>query len=178
MQEVDSQAERVRAAMRASLDKQRASVRRQAESARGIVPWAPPAPVAAACAPIREPEMARLIGEAAQKNRVNPALVLEVAREESGFRPCVISPKGAEGLMQLMPSTQAQFEVQDPFDAKESLDAGTRLLKQLLERYSGDVSLALSAYNAGASRVDKAGGVPKISETKRYVIDVLSRLPE
>ena len=80
--------------------------------------------------------------------------------------------------MQLMPSTQAQFEVHDPFDAKESLDAGTKLLKQLLDRYHGDLSLALSAYNAGAGKVDKAGGVPKISETKQYVIDILSRLPE
>jgi soluble lytic murein transglycosylase-like protein len=176
MQEVDSQAERVRAAMRASLDKQRASVRRQAGSARASrVLWSGSK---TACEPIRNPELGRIVGEAAQKNKVSPALVLEVAREESGFRPCAVSSKGAEGLMQLMPSTQAQFEVQDPFNAKESLNVGTTLLKQLLERYHGDVALALSAYNAGASRVDKAGGVPKISETRQYVSDIVGRLPE
>ena len=176
MQDVQSQAERARTAMQASLEKQRASVRLQVESARIIiVPWASPEP---ACEPIRKPELARMIGDAAQKNGLDPALVLEVAREESGFRPCVVSPKGAEGLMQLMPSTQAQFEVEDPFDAKESLDAGAKLLKQLLDRYHGDVTLALSAYNAGASLVDKAGGIPKIPETKSYVMDILSRLPQ
>src|SRR5216684_6827732 len=168
--------------MQASLERQRASVRLQAESAGvAMVPRAVPWPVAAlpepACETIRKPDLARMIGDAAQKNGVDPALVLEVAREESGFRPCVVSPKGAEGLMQLMPSTQAQFEVRDPFDAKQSLDAGAKLLKQLLERYHGDVSLALGAYNAGANRVDKAGGIPEIPETKSYVMDILSRMP-
>ena len=107
---------------------------------------------------------------------VDPALVREVARQESGFRPCVVSPKGAEGLMQLMPATQAQFQVRDPFQAEESLAAGAKLLKQLLDRYNGDLSLALSAYNAGSGRVDKAGGIPEIPETKNYVAEILGRL--
>jgi soluble lytic murein transglycosylase-like protein len=66
--------------------------------------------------------------------------------------------------------------VVNPFDAKESLEAGSKLLKDLLDRYHGDLSLALSAYNAGAGRVDRAGGIPEIPETKTYVIDILGRL--
>ena len=77
--------------------------------------------------------------------------------------------------MQLMPATQAQFSVTDPFDPGQSLDAGTKLLKQLLDRYHGDLSMALSAYNAGPARVDKAGGVPEIPETKNYVMTILNR---
>ena len=116
-----------------------------------------------------------MINDAARKQSVDPALVREVARQESGFRPCAVSPKGAEGLMQLMPATQLQFDVTDPFDAGQSLQAGTKLLKQLLDRYQGDVPMALSAYNAGAGRVDKAGGVPEIPETKNYVMSILGR---
>jgi soluble lytic murein transglycosylase-like protein len=78
--------------------------------------------------------------------------------------------------MQLMPETQIQLQVQNPFSAQQSLDAGSKLLKQLLDRYHGDVSLALSAYNAGPARVDAAGGVPKIPETQNYVSDILNRL--
>jgi soluble lytic murein transglycosylase-like protein len=77
--------------------------------------------------------------------------------------------------MQLMPATQAQFDVTDPFDPGQSLDAGAKLLKQLLDRYHGDLTLALSAYNSGASRVDKAGGIPDIPETKNYVLSILNR---
>jgi soluble lytic murein transglycosylase-like protein len=90
----------------------------------------------------------------------------------------VVSPKGAEGLMQLMPATQIQLQVKNPFDARESIDAGTKLLKDLLERYRGDVSLALGAYNAGTSAVDRAGAVPEIPETKDYVSDILMRLAQ
>lgn len=119
-----------------------------------------------------------MIDESAKKNQVDPNLVREVARQESGFRPCVISVKGAQGLMQLMPETATQFQVSNPFDAKQSLDAGTKLLKTLLDRYNGDISLALGAYNAGPSRVDRAGGVPDIPETKNYVLAILSRFAQ
>jgi len=173
MQDTRSQAERIRAAMESSLEQQRASVRRQVEAVHSVIE-APQAQ--AACEPIAQPDLARMIDDAARKHGVDPALVLEVARQESGFRPCVVSPKGAEGLMQLMPATQAQFQVRDPFQAEESLAAGAKLLKQLLDRYNGDLSLALSAYNAGSGRVDKAGGIPEIPETKNYVADILGRL--
>jgi soluble lytic murein transglycosylase-like protein len=80
--------------------------------------------------------------------------------------------------MQLMPATQDQFKVADPFNPVSSLEAGTKLLKQLLDRYHGDLFLALSAYNAGAGTVDKAGGIPQIPETQKYVSNILSRLDQ
>ena len=188
MQDTRDQAERVRAAMAASIEKQKASVQRQA-SATGTVSrplQSPPefagiewsssfqgsAPL---CDPMPKPELFQMIDRAAQKEGVDPALVREIARQESAFRPCAVSPKGAEGLMQLMPATQMQFDVTDPFDPGQSLDAGTKLLKQLLDRYHGDLSMALGAYNAGPTRVDKAGGVPEIPETKNYVLSILNR---
>lgn len=165
--------------MEPSLEKQRVSVQKQAETAGASIPWAPVTLLAEpACDPVPQPELAKMIDESAQKNQVDPNLVREVARQESGFRPCVVSVKGAQGLMQLMPETSAQFQVANPFDAKQSLDAGTKLLKTLLDRYHGDVSLALSAYNAGAGRVDRAGGVPDIPETKNYVLSILSRFAQ
>lgn len=180
-QDLPSQADRIRAAMEPSLAKQRASVRAQIEAVgtnatSSSLPMA--VPEAGDCEPVSQPELARMIGDAAQRQNVNPALVREVARQESGFRPCAVSPKGAEGLMQLMPSTQAQFEVKDPFSPKESLEAGSKLLKDLLDRYHGNLALALSAYNAGADRVDKAGAVPEIPETQNYVIEILKRLTQ
>ncbi len=78
--------------------------------------------------------------------------------------------------MQLMPATQAQFQVSDPFDAKQSLEAGSKLLKQLIDRYQGDLAKALGAYNAGAGRVDREGGVPNIPETQSYVFSILNRV--
>jgi soluble lytic murein transglycosylase-like protein len=193
MQDARSQAERVRAAMAASIEKQKASIQQQAKAtgtARAVssstmpelasielpasfaTSWVNVAPPQ--CDPVPKPQLLQMIDEAAEKEDVDPMLVREVARQESAFRPCAVSPKGAEGLMQLMPATQLQFGVSDPFDPNQSLEAGTKLLKQLLDRYHGDMTLALSAYNAGASRVDKAGGVPDIPETKNYVLSILS----
>jgi soluble lytic murein transglycosylase-like protein len=180
-------ADRVRAAMESSIELQRASVQKQARTAgASMTPWTAPtasAPVERQsimfqplCDPIAQPELSEMIETAANKNGVAPSVIREVARQESGFRPCVVSPKGAEGLMQLMPSTQDQFRVIDPFNPMASLDAGTRLLRQLLDRYHGDLSLALSAYNAGAGTVDKAGGIPHIQETQSYVANILGRL--
>jgi soluble lytic murein transglycosylase-like protein len=177
MQSSQSQADRIRAAMAKSLASQQASVRRQIEAAGPARKSLDAAPLAAAmCEAISQPELVRMIDVAARHENVDPLLVREVARQESGFRPCAVSPKGAEGLMQLMPATQIQLQVQNPFSAQESLDAGTKLLKQLLDRYHGDLSQALSAYNAGPARVDAAGGVPKIPETQNYVSDILNRL--
>jgi soluble lytic murein transglycosylase-like protein len=174
MQDVRAQAERIRSAMEESLSKQRASVRRQQETVTAQQPVRVTSEPA--CDPIPGPAMDSMIDDAARKQGVDAALVREVARQESGFRPCAVSVKGAEGLMQLMPATQAQFQVRDPFDAQQSLEAGTKLLKQLLDRFHGDIALALSAYNAGAGRVERAGGVPEIPETKNYVADILGRI--
>lgn len=117
-----------------------------------------------------------MIELAAATNQVPSEVVREVARQESAFHPCAVSSKGAAGLMQLMPSTQAYLGVDDPFDPEESLMAGARLLRELLSRYNGSLPLALSAYNAGAKTVDRADGIPAIAETRNYVAQILSRL--
>ena len=103
-------------------------------------------------------------------------LVRAVVRKESAYNPCATSIKGAQGLMQLMPSVQAQFGVTDPYDPKQNISAGTRLLKQLLDTYGGDLPKALGAYNAGTTRVDQFGGVPPFPETMRYVTGILGDL--
>ncbi len=130
-----------------------------------------------ACEPLPEMELAALITQAARQEGLDAALLRAVARRESGFRACAISQKGAMGLMQLMPATAQELGVRDPFDAGENLLSGARLLKQMLERYHGDVALALSAYNAGPARVSETGGVPSIPETLGYVQRILSELP-
>jgi soluble lytic murein transglycosylase-like protein len=185
MQDVRAQQPQdVRAAMAASIEKQRASVEQQLKSIKAPAPpvlamppaLAVPLPATWACEPVAQAELSKMIDNVAREHSVDPALVREVARQESGFHACAVSPKGAEGLMQLMPSTQAQLEVRDPFNPQESLSAGAKLLKQLLDRYQGDLALALSAYNAGMTRVDRTLTVPEIPETKDYVTDILGRL--
>ena len=179
-----TQAQRIRTAMAASLQQQRQSVQQQAkaavavaESAGTAAPIAVPVPPPGAdCDPVVQPELGKMIENAATSQSVDPKLVMEVARQESAFRPCAVSPKGAQGLMQLMPETQSSLSVQNPFDPQENLTAGAKLLKQLLDHYNGDISLALSAYNAGPTRVDRASGIPQIPETVNYVDDILSRL--
>ncbi len=185
------QSQHVRRAMSASIEKQRASVEQQLKSIQDPAPPAmpasfaapsfttpafTPAPVAYACDPVAQPELSKMIDTVAREQSVDPAVVREVARQESGFHPCAVSSKGAQGLMQLMPATQAQMEVRDPFDPQESLSAGAKLLKQLLDRYQGNLALALSAYNAGMTRVDRTFTVPEIPETKDYVTNILGRL--
>lgn len=176
-------AARVRAQMADSLAKQRASIQKQmstvntyAKPATWLLPPLSPVQPSFSCEPIAEPELGKMIEHTAQDHQVSPDLVREVARQESGFRPCAISRAGAVGLMQLMPATQIQFQVQNPLDAQESLTAGTKLLKQLLDKYNGDVSLALGAYNAGSSIVDRVSGIPDFPETQNYVSDILQRL--
>jgi soluble lytic murein transglycosylase-like protein len=183
------QPQRVRSAMSASIEKQRASIEQQLKSIKSPVPpvlamptsfavpsFTVPLPVAYACEPVAQPELSKMIDSVAREHSLDPALVREVARQESGFHACAVSPKGAQGLMQLMPATQAQLEVRDPFNPQESLSAGAKLLKQLLDRYQGDLALALSAYNAGMTRVDRTLSVPAIPETQGYVTDILNRL--
>jgi soluble lytic murein transglycosylase-like protein len=112
---------------------------------------------------------------AAERYGLEPELVLAVVSVESNFEARAISPKGARGLMQLMPGTAADLGVADAFDAAANLDAGTRHLVALLRLYRGDLRKALAAYNAGTGAVARHGGVPPYRETQDYVLKVLRR---
>jgi soluble lytic murein transglycosylase-like protein len=110
-----------------------------------------------------------LVREAADRHRVDPALVRAVIETESSWNPGAMSRKGAMGLMQLIPTTAQRFGVYDAFNPRQNVDAGVRYLKRLLERYNGNLDLALAAYNAGEGAVDRAHGVPSYRETRNYV---------
>lgn len=110
-----------------------------------------------------------MANEAAQRNQIDPALVHAVVEQESSWNPSAVSIKGALGLMQLMPGTAGDLGVTDAFDPEQNLDAGTRYLRALLERYDGNLDLALAAYNAGGGAVQRAGGVPNYRETRNYI---------
>ncbi|MEE8408733.1 MAG: lytic transglycosylase domain-containing protein [Myxococcota bacterium] len=114
-----------------------------------------------------------LIIEAARYYTLPPALVKAVAAVESSFEPSAVSHAGAQGLMQLIPSTAIAMQVRDPFMPRDNVYGGTRYLRILANRFGGDVRLTLAAYNAGPTAVSKAGGVPDNPETKRYVPRVL-----
>ena len=120
-------------------------------------------------------DVVSLVAAAARRHGLDPALVLAVVSVESGFRPAAVSPKGAQGLMQLMPRTAASLGVEDAFDPEQNLDAGVRHLEALVRQYGGDLTRALAAYNAGQGAVSRYGGVPPYSETRAYVRRVLER---
>ncbi|MCC6586124.1 MAG: lytic transglycosylase domain-containing protein [Bryobacterales bacterium] len=128
------------------------------------------------CDPIEPAELATPINVAATREGISPELIRAVIAKESAFTPCAISNKGAQGLMQLMPATAAALGVMDPFNPEDNVNGGAKYLKQLLSRYSGDLRLALGAYNAGPARVDQYGDVPPIAETQNYVNTILRSL--
>jgi len=116
-----------------------------------------------------------LVQQSAAQHRVDPALIYAVMAVESGYAQLAVSPKGAKGLMQLLPATARQYGVSDPFDPRQNIDAGTWHLRRLLDRFNGDKPLALAAYNAGEAAVHRQGGVPAYPETQAYVPNVLQR---
>ncbi|HZW94373.1 MAG TPA: lytic transglycosylase domain-containing protein [Candidatus Eremiobacteraceae bacterium] len=118
-------------------------------------------------------DLNQVVETASGTYRLDPDLVNSVIHAESGFNVRAVSPKGAQGLMQLMPQTASELGVQNAFDPRANVEGGTRYLRELLERYDFDLIKALAAYNAGPERVEQYGGVPPYYETKAYVARIV-----
>lgn len=119
------------------------------------------------------PSLNEVVSEASDRYRLDPDLVTSVIKAESGFNVRAVSPKGAQGLMQLMPGTASGLGVDNAFDPQANVEGGTKYLRELLERYNFDLVKALAAYNAGPQRVEQFGGVPPYYETRAYVARVV-----
>ncbi len=123
-----------------------------------------------------KPELDAVIMEMATKYGVDPRLIVEVIRQESGFNPYAVSPAGAKGLMQLIDGTAARMGTRNVFDVRQNIEGGVKYLRLLLDMFNGDVSLALAGYNAGEHRVIRSGyQVPNITETRHYVKTIMAR---
>lgn len=131
-------------------------------------PANPPAPISSA-------PYGNLIHAAAERHGVNEKLITHVIAAESNFNPRAVSRKKALGLMQLLPQTAARYSVANVFDPAQNIDAGTHYLRDLLERYQGNLTLALAAYNAGPDTVERYRGVPPFAETQRYVRHITAK---
>jgi len=132
-----------------------------------------PAP---APAPLPAVSLDEMVSAASTRNNIDRDLILSVIRAESGFNPDAVSPRGAQGLMQLMPQTAARLGVQNALDPATNVEGGTRYLGQLLARYHNNLLLALAAYNAGPQRVEQYRGVPPFRETRVYVARIIRDL--
>ena len=142
---------------------------------RGVVPDEVVEEVAKAVAEVQggQGDVRALATAAALRHGLDPELVLAVIAVESNFRSDAVSPKGAQGLMQLMPATAKDLGVKDALDPADNVDGGAKYLKRLLALYDGDMTKALAAYNAGPGAVARHGGVPPYRETQHYVKKVL-----
>ncbi|MCL4793300.1 MAG: lytic transglycosylase domain-containing protein [Bryobacteraceae bacterium] len=182
-------AARQESAQSRSLERQRESVEKQKEQmverAPGFfaLPWPEPPRLSSLmrsvvpdCERLPEGQIEAIVEQSARESALEPALLRAVMRRESGFYPCAVSRAGAMGLMQLMPATAAGLGVANPFDPQENARAGSRFLRQMLERYGGNLALALGAYNAGPAQVDRSGSVPPLRETQDYVRHILTEL--
>lgn len=121
-----------------------------------------------------EQDYANSINEAARQWNLDPALLKAVVKQESGFNASAVSGAGAMGLMQLMPDTARELGVNNPMDARENLMGGAKYLRSMLDRFDGNLTKALAAYNAGPGAVEKHGGVPPYEETQNYVSSILT----
>ncbi len=192
MDAVSLQREKVMSAMSASIERQKASVRRQragvlesgtaSEDSTELpaffvtAPLLEPAQNGGDCDRLPPMQLEPLIARAAKANQVSGDLVRAVMRQESSFRPCAISGKGAMGLMQLMPGTAADLGVDDALDPEQNAFAGAKLLHTLMTRYHGDLNRVLGAYNAGPATVDAADGPPNFPETTGYIEKITEAL--
>jgi len=163
-----------REAMKASLEKQRASVAVQREAAKKQAELAGPYPLERTivlpqldpgCDPLPESEIATLVEGAAKNNAVAPGMLRAIIQQESSFLPCAVSVHGAKGLMQLMPAAIEQLGVHDPFDPKENVEAGAKYLNQLLARYKGDLKRAVGASRQARSAQLRGHRPPKTRYT-------------
>ena len=141
----------------------------------------PGAPAHAGLGNIGKPrtgEHSEIFSAAARANKIDDAWLRAIAHAESGFRANAISPKGAQGIMQLLPATAVEYQVKDPFSPVQSIQGGARVLGALLRRYKGDRRLAAAAYNAGIGAVARYKGIPPYAETQAYVakVDALFQL--
>ncbi len=125
-------------------------------------------------APVAQRELAAIVSDASARTRIDADFIASVIRAESGNNPRAVSPKGAQGLMQLMPRTASTLGVKNSFDPAENVEGGVRYLRDLLVQYNGDAAKALAAYNAGPHRVQQYGGVPPYPETHAYVARIIS----
>src|SRR6267378_4928570 len=123
--------------------------------------------------PERPQSLNEVIDTIGNRHHIDPDLINSVIHAESGFNARAVSPKGAQGLMQLMPHTASQLGVANAFDPKSNVEGGTRYLRELLERYNFDLVKALAAYNAGPQRVEQYRGVPPFRETRAYVARIV-----
>ena len=159
---------------RDAIEKQLKSVQQQKDSLKEMGLYEPvPDPD---CDAMPEEQVKPLIDEAAKAQKLPSKLIAAVITQESGYRACAVSEKGAEGLMQLMPETSGKLRVENPFDPKTNIAAGAAYLRWLLEKYKGDLAQALAAYNAGPETVEKAKGEPGIPETQAYVSAILEKV--
>jgi soluble lytic murein transglycosylase-like protein len=178
---------------RDAIEKQLKSVSQQREMTRAMLPpLRAPEPAPPECDPMPEEQVSSLIESAAKERQLPAKLLRAVIEQESGFRACAVSSSGAQGLMQIMPATAEQYKVQDAFDPKENISAGAALLRALLEKFKGDLPLALAAYNAGPEAVEPIAKspvdpyarvplppiakVPDIPETRAYVTAIVDKL--
>ncbi len=115
----------------------------------------------------------RFIDEAARRHGISKALLKAIIKVESDYNPRAVSRKGAKGLMQIMPENFDVCDIENPFDPRQNIMGGTRFLKKLLERFGGDLTKAVAAYNAGAGAVERCNGIPPFEETRNYVSKVL-----
>jgi len=116
---------------------------------------------------------ASIVFKAANKHKIDPAIIMAIIMAESGYNPRAVSKKGAKGLMQLMPRTAKALGVKNPFNPSDNINAGVKYFKKNLNTFNGNVKLALAAYNAGSRNVKKYGGIPPFRATKIYVKKVL-----